>query len=440
MHLDNFSFNLSQITKIEGHAFLDVEVKDKTVTKCHFAINDFKRFYTKAVEKKPAAAAPGLLARICGTCSNAHIIASLKAVEAALDIKVSEQTRIRRELVNAGMFIRDHTLHLIVFVLPDVYGVDSILSFDETDPLERAMLENLFKLKAAGNHLSIFAGGRSVHAPDLAVGGFNKPVDGSQVPALIQELETARPIAVALAQLFARVPFTFERNHHYLALRGDTHYDYILSHTLKSFDQRLIPDRHYREHLQHVSIPYSMASGYQFEGMDFLVGALARLNLNADQLHPNTQKSLAPEIHRFPSVNIHHNNLAQAIETVDSIDYALDLLRGTQFVPETPVKPTQTSGDGIGITEAPRGTLYHAAHIIDNVIDRYEVIVPTGQNQINIENDLKQLIQTNLSLEQSQLEFECEKLIRAYDPCMSCASHFLRVNWKGLPSNSNHSP
>jgi coenzyme F420-reducing hydrogenase alpha subunit len=426
MHHDNFSFSLNQISKIEGHATLDVTVENNEVTQCHFAITDFKRFYSKAVEKKPAAAAPSLLSRICGTCSNAHIMASLKAVEAALGIEITPQSQNRRELVNAGMYIRDHALHLIVFVLPDVYQVDSILDFDETDPTQRAMLENLFKLKAAGNHLSIFAGGRSVHAPDLMVGGFSKALIDTAIPELIQELKAVRPIAIALTQLFAKVPFTFERNHHFIALRGSDHYDYLLSHTLKTQDNRLIPDQHYRQHLQHVSIPHSMASGYQFEGSDFMVGSLARLNLNADQLHPHTRSSLSSEINLFPSANMHHNNLAQAIEIVDSIDYALDLLNKHDFAYAPPVPASRNSGSGIGVTEAPRGTLFHEAHIVDKVVDRYEVIVPTGQNQINIENDLKKFIQDNLSLDTHQLEHECEKLVRSYDPCMSCASHFLK--------------
>lgn len=427
MHLDDFSFSLNQITKIEGHASLEVEVKGREVTQCRFSIVDYKRFYTKAVEHKPAAATPGLLARICGTCSNAHIMASLKAVEAALGIVITPQTQARRELVNAGMYIRDHALHLIVFVLPDVYNVDSILDFDETDPAQKAMLESLFALKAAGNHLSIFAGGRSVHAPDLAVGGFTKPVDATLVPSLLAELNTVRPIALNLVKLFASVNFTFERNNRFIALRGVNHYDYILSHQLKTHDGRTLPDTHYLSHLQHISIPHSHASGYQFEGHDFMVGALARLTLNQDQLHPRTQTDCAAELKLFPSVNIHHNNLAQAIEIVDSIDYALDLLAKTQFTPESVVLPAQTTGDGIGLIEAPRGTLYHSAHVVDGKIDRYEVIVPTGQNQINIENDLKTFIQAHLDLDQPTLEHECEKLIRAYDPCMSCASHFLKM-------------
>lgn len=434
MHLDDFSFSLNQITKIEGHASLSVVVKDKVVETCEFAITDYKRFYTKAVEKKPYAAVPGLLSRICGTCSNAHILASLKAVEAALNIQVSPQTNFRRELVNAGMYIRDHALHLIIFVLPDVYNVDSILDFDETDPPQKAMLENLLALKAAGNHLSIFAGGRSVHAPDLVVGGFNRPIDLSQTAQIVSELKSIRPIALQLVALFNSVNFDFERNRRFLALRGDGHYDYILSHELKTHDNRHLPDTHYREHLQHVSIPHSQASGYQFEGYDFFVGSLARLNLNEDLLHPNTQKDCETALKKFPSGNVHHNNLAQAIEIVDSIDYALELLKNTTFTPETPVKPSVNSGDGIGVIEAPRGTLYHSAHIVNNVIDRYEVIVPTGQNQINIENDLKTLIQSMIDQDQHTIEHECEKLIRAYDPCMSCASHFLKFKMVKHPA------
>jgi sulfhydrogenase subunit alpha len=318
-------------------------------------------------------------------------------------------------------------LHLIVFVLPDVYNVDSVLDFDETDPIQRAMLENLFKLKAAGNHLAILSGGRAVHAPDLVVGGFSKPLDSQKIPAIITELTEVRPIAIQLVELFNQVQFKFERNSDYLALRGDNHFDYIQSKTLKTDDGRLIPDRHYTSHLQHVSIPYSQASGYQFEGKDFMVGSLARVNLNADQLHNKTKESLAEVLKKFPSNNVHYNNLAQAIEIVDSIDRAIELMQTTTFAEEKPVPATRSIGDGIGVVEAPRGTLYHSAHVINNVIDRYEVIVPTGQNQINIENDLHKLIQENLDLDQKTLEYECEKLIRAYDPCMSCASHFLKV-------------
>jgi sulfhydrogenase subunit alpha len=426
MHHDNFAFSLNQITKIEGHARLDVEVTNKQVTKCWFSINDFKRFYTKAVENKPAMAAPQLLSRICGTCSNSHIMASLKAIEQAMGIQITPETMIRRELVNAGLYIRDHALHLIVFTLPDVYNVDSILDFDETDPVQKAMIENLFKLKAAGNHLAIFSGGRAVHAPDMVVAGFTKPVDTTQVSSLIAELQSVRPIAIMLTELYAKVSFSLIRNNRYLSLHSDTYFDYLFSRTIEDSDGNTWPDTEYRTRLQHDAAGYSHASRYRFDGKDFLVGALARVNLNKEQLHPKTQQDLAAILAMFPSNNVYHNNLAQAIEIVDAIDHALDRLNEAKFTHAPAVAPAQTSGQGLGIIEAPRGSLYHAATIENGIIKQYEVIVPTGQNQINIENDLKHLIEQNLELEEAALHHECEKLIRAYDPCMSCASHFLK--------------
>lgn len=435
MHHDNFAFCLNQITKIEGHARLDVEVTDKKVTKCWFAINDFKRFYTKAVENKPAMAAPQLLSRICGTCSNSHIMASLKAVEQAMGIQISQETAIRRELVNAGLYIRDHALHLIVFALPDVYNVDSILDFDETDPVQKSMIENLFKLKAAGNHLAIFSGGRAVHAPDMMLGGFNKPVDKTQVSALVEELKSVRPIAIMLAELYSKVNFSMIRNNRYLSLHSDTYFDYLYSRIIEDSDGRTWPDTDYKSHLTHDSAGYSHASRYRFDGKDFMVGALARINLNKEQLNPDTQKELSGMLSLFPSNNIYHNNLAQAIEIVDSIDHAIARLNQGQFDHAPAVAPTQTSGTGIGIIEAPRGSLYHAATVENSIITKYEVIVPTGQNQINIENDLKAMIEENLELDEAALHHQCEKLIRAYDPCMSCASHFLKFKLKKSKSN-----
>jgi len=347
-----------------------------------------------------------------------------------MGIEISDATKVRRELVNAGLYIRDHALHLIVFVLPDVYNLDSIMDFDENDPVERSMIENLFKLKAAGNMLAIFSGGRAVHAPDMIVGGFSKPVDESKIPELIAKLQAVRPIAVMLAELFAKVNFSMIRSSRYLSLKSETYFDYLFSRTITDSDGRVWPDTEYKSHLQHDVAGYSHASRYRFDGQDFFVGALARVNLNQQNLHPNTRRDLAHLLNIFPSNNVHHNNLAQAIEIVDSIDHALDLIQAGNFTHAAAVAPATTAGTGIGIIEAPRGALYHSAEIENGIITKYEVIVPTGQNQINIENDLRLLIENNLDLDDEALHHECEKLIRAYDPCMSCASHFLKLKLK----------
>ncbi|MEK7583628.1 MAG: nickel-dependent hydrogenase large subunit, partial [Patescibacteria group bacterium] len=161
------------------------------------------------------------------------------------------------------------------------------------------------------------------------------------------------------------------------------------------------------------------------------VGALARINLSKHSLHPNTKRDAAEALALFPSDDIFDNNLAQAIEILHSIDESIDLLTETTFVPEKPKPYTPRDAEGLGVIEAPRGTLFHRMTITaDGKVKEGEVIVPTGQNQLMIEQDIKRFVQANLTLSKDMLEMRIEQLIRAYDPCMSCASHFLEVKWK----------
>src|SRR3972149_9989072 len=174
MHNQSFDLTLSEISKIEGAAALDLSVRDGKVIDLKFKLTEYKRFYTQGIRGKTVSAVPQLLARICGTCSNAHIMCSVEAIEKALEIIPSAQTMIMRRLAINGLMIRDHGLHLYVFALPDLLGKDSILEFDESNPEEKQFLEDTFCVKKAGNMLSVAFGGRSVHAPYLTIGGFLK--------------------------------------------------------------------------------------------------------------------------------------------------------------------------------------------------------------------------------------------------------------------------
>jgi len=191
-----------------------------------------------------------------------------------------------------------------------------------------------------------------------------------------------------------------------------------------------IPENSYYEHLTRVVIPYSQASGYEFEGRGYMVGALARMNLNKSNLHKDTKKDMSKFFDVFPSKNIFHNNLAQSIEILHSIDHSIEILESNEFKEEPHTPITIKAGEGVGLIEAPRGTLYYMLSIDKNGLVRFgHIVVPTQQNQINMERDVVQLVEQNIDMEKKQLEFEIEKLIRAYDPCMSCASHFLKINW-----------
>jgi sulfhydrogenase subunit alpha len=163
---------------------------------------------------------------------------------------------------------------------------------------------------------------------------------------------------------------------------------------------------------------------------DYLVGSLARLNFNKDLLNPKTKADASKYLKVFPSNNLQHNNLAQAIEILECVDDALDILKTIKITPETPIRKPFKAGAGVGVVEAPRGILYHKIEVNEKgMVEDYDVIVPTAQNQITIENDLKKYFNENLDKEESVLKYEAEKIIRAYDPCMSCATNFLKIDW-----------
>jgi coenzyme F420-reducing hydrogenase alpha subunit len=428
--MHNFDLSLDRITKVEGAASLDVRVENGKVKHVKFKIDESKRFYTQAMQGKPIAALPQLLARICGTCSNAHLLCSIEACERALGLEPSKQTKILRKLIMYGLNIRDHGLHLYLFVLPDIYKKDSFLDFDEEDKEQHQLLHDGFEVKGAGNYLSILVGGRSVHAPYPTIGGFLKFPDKIQIKQTIEKLKKARPAVLRIIEIFKKAPFHFDRKTSFMALKPKNSYGF-LDGCIDTGEGKCIQEENYRDHLEHVVLPHSQASAYKHKGKSYMVGALARINLAKDLLHKKTRKSVEKTLDIFPSTDIFHNNLAQAIEILHCIDDSIEILENNKFKPEPIIKKEPREAVGIGVIEAPRGTLYHKIVLgKDGIVKEGEIVVPTGQNQINIEQDIFLLVQSLLpETKKEVIEFEMEKLIRAYDPCLSCAAHFLKVNW-----------
>ena len=430
--MHTFNLDMEHITKIEGDASISVKVENDKVTNVKFRTIEYKRFFTEAMRGKSVMAIPAHLSRICGTCSNAHIMAAIEACEDALGLQPSEQTEVLRALTMHGLIVRDHALHLYLFSLPDIYGKDSFLDFDESDPDQHQMLHDGFAIKAAGNFLATLIAGRSVHATYPMIGGFLHFPDKVGIDEAVKKLEEIRPAVLRIIQKFKDQPFHFDRKTHYMGLVPDGNFGYIKGF-VKTSTGKVYNEKEYHHLLHHVVLPYSQASAYDYEGESYLVGSLARINIAKEKLHPKTKESIPEVLALFPSTDIFHNNLAQAIEILHSVDEAVDILTTRIFTPEPLKKAPNRDAVGIGVVEAPRGTLYHKVVLgADGVIKEGEVIVPTGQNQINIEQDIGRLIDGLIAngVEREKMPFEMEKLIRAYDPCMSCASHFLKVEWK----------
>ncbi len=423
---------IENITKIEGNASLKVTIENDQVKNLQFIISDYRRFYTTAVKGKPIIAVPSFLSRICGTCSVAHLFASLTAIERSQDIEVTDQTKLLRRLAYDGLMIRDHALHLYFFVLPDILGIDSILDIPEDafDP-GHILLHDSFDIKRLGTDITNVIIGAAIHAPLPTMGGFLKNPDPSKFPELINRLEAIRPQVIRGIKTFFDWNATLIRNSNYLCLRNNNRFDFLEGDVINS-NGKLIPKAEFKNYLKYVQIPYSHAEGYEFSDTqkDYLVGALSRINLNKDLLNPRTKADIASYLSIFPSNNIYHNNLAQAIEILQCVDEAIDILKNIKISDEKPIRKPAKAGLGIGLIEAPRGLLYHMAKVNEKgVIEDYDVIVPTAQNQIQIENDLKDYFNKNLDKNEDQLHADAENIIRAYDPCMSCATNFLKIDW-----------
>ncbi len=424
--MKNVDIGIQDISKIEGHASLDVQVRDGKVKHVQLMFTENKRFFTQAIRGRSIDILSQSVARICGTCSIAHSMCCIEAIEKALDVVPSEQTQLLKKLTMYGLMIRDHALHIYLFSLPDVFNKDSVLDFNHE---QSHFLHDAFDIKRAGNKLSTVVAGRAVHAPFPGVGGYAQVPTNADLKAIVPDLKLAREKLFGVLEEYYNSPVDYSRSTDFVALCSDN-FDFLEGDIVSS-DGDVVKEKDYFSHLQQNVVPYSQSVGYKFEGDTYMVGALARINLNKRGLHKNTRADAKKYLRAFPSKNIFHNNLAQGIEILHSIDHSLDIIDSHDFKPEPKQPFTKKACEGVGVIEAPRGTLfYHLNMDANGIVNEGNIIVPTQQNQINMEQDIKLLVERMLNTHtKEQIQYEIEKLIRAYDPCISCATHFLKVNW-----------
>lgn len=424
MHKD-FDISIDNLSKIEGSAKLSVKVREGRVEDLKLKVSENRRFFTDAIVGKYFSSIPQTVARICGTCSIAHILCSTEAIEKAFDFTPSEQTVMLRRLAINGLMLRDHSMHLHFFCLPDIFGKDSVFEFDEK---QHELIHDALDIKSAGNALCTLVGGKAIHPPFLQAGGFSKYPEQKKIYETVKTLKSVREKVVETVEIFEKCDFNFETKTNFVSL---TTPDYsFLEGIIHSSDGMKIEEAHYKDYVERVLIPYSQSDGFQFEGRNFMVGALARMNLNRKELHKETKKNLGRAINIFPSKNIFHNDLAQAIEMLHCLDASIETLEKIDIKNEKIPEIAPFESEGIGVIEAPRGTLYYMLSFDATGNVKYgNLLIPTEQNQINMHKDLARYVPELLHLEKNSIQRELEKLIRAYDPCMSCATHFLEVDW-----------
>ena len=418
------SIAVPALTRVEGEGGLEVVIRDGQVTDARLDIYEPPRFFEALLRGRRYTEPPDITARICGICPIAYQMSSCQAIEDACGVQVPEPIALLRRLIYCGEWIESHTLHVYLLHAPDFLGYESGLHMARERP---ELLQRGLRLKKAGNRLMEVIGGRSVHPVNVRIGGFYRSPARSELRNLIGELEQARNDAMDTVRWVAGFSFPdFGHDYNFVSLRHPAEYPITRGRVVSS--QGLdITVREYDEHFTELQVPHSTALHSQLaDGGTYLVGPMARYSLNSDRL-----SGLAADTARAAGLgptctNPFRSIIVRAVEILYACDEALRLI--SDYEPPDPpfIDVPPRDATGFGCTEAPRGLLYNRYQLnADGTIASAKIVPPTSQNQRIIEADLRAFVSDRVDLPHEQLTWQCEQAVRSYDPCISCAAHFL---------------
>jgi sulfhydrogenase subunit alpha len=433
--LKNVTIDVKHVTRVEGHGNIAVSVKNGEITRLQLAIVESPRYFEAFLRGRRWYEAPHLTCRICGICSVGHTCASVQAAEAGAGIEITEQSRMLRKLTLNGEELQSHYLHVLFLAVPDFMGVGSVIPLASTHP---EVVKTALRLKKLANDICGTVAGRHIHPIAITPGGVTHFPRPAELIDLKRRLEESRADLRAIAEVYATFPIPdFKRETEYLCLRDDrdgeyAFYDGKLVSTLQPEPTEV---SQYRTRVIEEVVQHSAAKHCKSPNSpQYAVGALARFNNNHERLHPEAKK-LAGTLGLKPiCYKPFHNNTAQLVECAHCTEHSIELIDEllTRGIKEEPlVKPTKF-GKGIGSSDVPRGILFHEYEFDKNgTIIGSNLIIPTGQNLANIEEDMRTLVPIMLEQDKTKEEMTLmlEMLVRAYDPCISCSTHFLNVEW-----------
>ena len=435
MKNQNLDLEVHHVTRVEGHGNIYVNIKKGAIERCEWTVPEAPRFFEAMVLGRQYNELHHITSRICGICSIGHTLASLKATEAAMGIPISDQDLKLRKLALHAENLQSHVLHLGYLVLPDLMGVGSVIPLASSHPDE---VKTVIRLHRMANEMSNKLCGRTTHPQRLIPGGFSKLPTMKELKDIRKELRDSIPSIQAVAGLFkslaSKLP-DFVRETEFIGLTNPNEYA-LYDGELASTDTGKAPVTEYLGFTNEYIIAQSTAKRAKHNRESYMVGALARFNLNYDRLSPMAKQAAAlfglkPVCH-----NPFMNSIAQLVEVVHSVEDSIRLIdeieaAGLQsqpeyFKPDIKIK----AGRGIGAVEVPRGILFHDyTYNLKGVCTKANCIIPTNQNHGNIELDMKALLPKLLDKTPQEIELNLEMLVRAYDPCISCSTHYLNVNF-----------
>ncbi|HEY0867790.1 MAG TPA: Ni/Fe hydrogenase subunit alpha [Fimbriimonas sp.] len=423
------TIKIDMLARVEGEGGLSVSLKGGELEDVRLHIFEPPRFFEGFLRGRRFDEAPDITARICGICPIAYQISSATAMEDALGIVVGGQLRELRRLIYCGEWIESHALHIHLLHAPDFLGYDDAIQMAAEFPDE---VKRGLRLKKLGNRIMALIGGREIHPVNMKVGGFYSVPAREALLSLRDDLLEALDEAVATAKWVAGLAFpSFETVSNDVALREEGE-----GGRYPLFGGRICCNRgvalavsEYETVFEEFHEKHSHAlHSRTVDGGVYQVGPIARFNLNRDRLTP-VAAATANELNIEAVVaNPFRSIVVRAIETVFAIEESLRIIDAYDPPPQPSVEYEVQAGEGFGVSEAPRGICWHRYRIGENgEIEFAKIVPPTSQNQARIEQDLRELIPSLLVLNEEQMKWRCEQAVRNYDPCISCATHFLKL-------------
>ncbi len=413
------NIDIHHITRVEGHGNLVVDVKNKKI-KVEFQINEGTRLFEAFLRGRRYDEVTHLASRICAICSMSHTVSSLKAIENASGIRVSEQTEKLRELAILGEHIQSHALHMYCLSLPDYFGFDSVMSMAKKYPDEA---KNGLMIKKLGNEIAETVAGRAVHQISAVVNGFTKTPSKEQMNKVLRHLKELRPAVLKTVEIFSSLNYPdFERKTEYIALKKPDEYA-LCDGRIASTDGWDADVKEWEKYATEQIIEYSNAKQGVRNGHGYMTGPLARMNLNFEKLSGEAKDAAKDNGIKFQSYNPFYNNIARSLEVLHCFDRATNIIENNNFKKEKNGYKIK-AGDGYSANEAPRGTLYYHYKIDEKgIITGANILTPTAQNLKNLEEDGKMFLEKILDIPKERIIHNLEMLVRAYDPCISCSVH-----------------
>ena len=426
---DNINVEVAPVSRVEGHGDLVLNVKDKKVEKLIFRIPESPRFFEAMLEGKNWDKPSHITSRICGICSVAHTYASIRATESAMGIVPNDMILKLRKLIFHHEIVQSNVLHVYFLAAPDFLGVGSVIPLVETHP---AVVDIALRTKKLANDMVRMIGGRAVHPIRTVVGGFTKIPSEDEMLQMKEMLKTAYPDLEASLEVLKTLDLPdFERETEYISLSNPVDYAHYEGN-IKSTDGWEIDPMDYLDKIKEKVVQHSTAKHCWADRDSYMVGALSRFNNNYDQLSDNAKRHAEELGLKAPCYNTFMNNIAQFVEIIHSIDDSIrlidELLEEGMDEDKAMVEIKPKAGRGVGAVEAPRGLLIHDYTYNDNgKIEKANLIIPTNMNYGNIERDMNAIVPSIIDKSEDEIRLACEMMIRAYDPCISCSTHFLNV-------------